>query len=227
MRLRLLSPLLFLGLCASSAACSSTDATNGPPSGSSSSGGGEIPDTGTGGPASSSGGPGDGGAGDTGTDATVKPTTYTHKKLSFDELPSGTDITSQYAAWLTLSTDPGCKISTSSSAGVAASQPNYLWTYYSCTKGDSASFFIDFAKPAQKVSFTLVGVNGASKVATARIVQKDGTKTMKDIVGKGSYATPVVVDVSSFTDVIRLEIVDINDAYGLGLDDLEFDFPDP
>ena len=222
MRLRLLFPFLFLGLCASTAACSSTDATAGAPSG-----GGEIPDTGTGGPASSSGGPTDGGGGDAVAEAATKPTTYTHKKLSFDELPSGTNITCQYAAWLTLSTDPGCRISTSSSAGVAASKPNYLWTYNSCAKGDSASFFIDFAKPAQKISFALVGVNGSSKVATARIVRKDGTKTTKDIVGKGSYSTPVVVDVSSFTDVTRVEIVDVNDSYGLGLDDLEFDFPDP
>jgi len=35
-----------------------------------------------------------------------------------------------------------------------------------------------------------------------------------------------VVDLSDATDVTRLELVDVNDAYGLGLDDLEFDFPE-
>jgi hypothetical protein len=165
--------------------------------------------------------------GDAGGEAGSPPvTTYARKSFGFDEVPGGTEIGKQYAQWVTLSTDPGCALSTSSSAGVASSQPNYVWTYYSCANGPSASIFLDFAKPTKNVSFTLVGVNGSQKVATARIVKKDGSKVTMDIIGKGSYTVPVVVTVAE-VDVARIEIVDVNDAYGLGFDDLAFDFPNP
>ena len=85
---------------------------------------------------------------------------------------------------------------------------------------------VAFTKPVRGLRFKLVGVNGSGKVATARIVHAAGTKTTKDAIGKGNYATPVVVDLSDATDVTRLDLVDVDDAYGLGLDDLEFEFPE-
>jgi hypothetical protein len=157
----------------------------------------------------------------------AKPVTYTSQKLGFDELASGTTVTNQYAktTTATFSSDPGCSLEVTSAAGVAASKPNYLFTYYTCATGPSASMFIDFAKPVKNVSFSLVGVNSSTKCATARWVKKDGTKTTADVIGKGNYMDPVVVT-STATDVVRLEIVDVNDAYGLGLDDVSFDSPD-
>jgi hypothetical protein len=210
------SVLVVAGL-ASLVACSSGEPA------ASSSGGSSSSSSGGSSSSSSSGGA----SVDAGGDGAAGPvTTYTRKALNFDELASGAAIADQYAQWATFSTDPGCAISATSSAGVAASQPNYLWTYYSCANGPSAPFFIDFAKPVKNPSFTLVGVNASQKVATLRLVKKDGSKVTKDVVGKGSYSVPVPVDTTE-TDVVRIEIVDVNDAYGLGLDDVTFDFPNP
>jgi len=75
------------------------------------------------------------------------------------------------------------------------------------------------------VSVSLVGVNSGSKVATLRLVHSDGSSGSLDIIGLGSYMQPVVVDRPGSVDVVRLEITDVQDAYGLGLDDLAFDVP--
>lgn len=176
-------------------------------------------------------GSGEGGAGGDGAapaDAakdSPAPIEFARHTIGFDDVAAGTTITTQYAAFATFSTDAGCALTTSTSAGVAASKPNYVWTYYSCQSGASASYFADFTKPVRHVSFALVGVNSTQKCATARLVHSDKSVTTTDVVGKGNYAVPVVVDLASSTDVVRLEIVDVSDPYGLGLDDVAFDFP--
>jgi len=223
-----LTSVALAALAIGAAACSDDSGSGGEgvASGSSTSSGSSGGPTSSGGASgSSSGGSSSGGSADAGASVPSKPLTYTKKTLSFDELPAGTTLTDQYAKWVTLTTDPGCALSTSTSAGVAASKPNYVWTYYSCQNGPSASYFVTFAKPVKNVAFTLVGVNGSAKVATARITKKDGTTTTTDVIGKGSSYTPVVVP-STAEDVTKLEIVDVKDAFGLGLDDLVFDFPD-
>jgi hypothetical protein len=155
---------------------------------------------------------------------------YKRITINFDDVPSGTTITTQYKQHATFSSAQGCSLVTSTSAGAAASKPNYVWTYYSCsgaTKGSKAPYFIDFSKPVRHVAFTLVGVNSSSKVATLRLVHAQPGKgpTVSDVIGLGSYQKPVVVDLPQSADVVRVEIVDVSDAYGLGLDDVQFDFP--
>jgi hypothetical protein len=162
---------------------------------------------------------GDASSSDTGT-----PTTWVPVAIGFDDLATGTDVTTQYAAHATFSSDPGCACRASSDAGLAASPPNYIFTYYTCATGPTASVFVDFPRPVRKVSFKGIGVNDASKVATIHVVTASGTQSV-DLVGKGDYAVPVVVDLSSYQDVTRLEIVGVNDAYGMGFDDFAFEFP--
>lgn len=213
--------LIALG-AASACSSASSDASNAPPTGAPST---SRPD---GGATENDGGGGGGGGGGSSTpppDA-APVITYARQTISFDDVAEGTTILAQYAKWATFSSDPGCACSTTGSAGLAASSPSYLWTYYSCANGDAAAMNVAFTKPVRALRFKLVGVNGSGKVATARLLNRDGTKTTKDAIGKGDYATPVVVDLADATDITRLEIVDVNDAYGLGLDDLEFDFPE-
>ncbi len=186
-------------------------------------GGGQASSSGSSG---SSGSPTDSGASrgsnDSGADAAV---TYDYHLFNFDELAEGTTVTNQYATWATFSSDAGCSVSATSSAGVAASQPNYLWTYYSCATGPSASYFIDFAKPVRGFKVKIVGVNDTDRVATINLVKSDQSKTSHDVTGQGNYTVPVAVDLSSETDVVRVEIVNVNDSFGLGIDDVELDFP--
>lgn len=160
-------------------------------------------------------------------DETPPPTpTYSRKTLAFDELTDGTEVTDQYKKWVTFSSEAGCALEVSSSAGLAVSEPYYLMTYYSCAQGESASIFMDFAKPVRAPKLAFVGVNGSAKVATLKLVHEDGTTSQRDVTGKGNYATPVVVDLPKENDVTRIEIVDVDDDYGLGIDDLSFDVPD-
>lgn len=173
-----------------------------------------------------SGGGGDGGAAvdlaqPAGGDLAVS---YHPVTLGFDDVATGTAVTNQYAAYATFSSDAGCSCRASSDAGLAASPPNYLFTFYTCPSGPTASVFVDFAKPVRGLSFKGIGINNTGKVATLHVVTAAGTQSM-DLVGQGNVSKPVVVDLSSFTDVTRLEIVNVTDFEGLGVDDVAFEFP--
>jgi hypothetical protein len=140
--------------------------------------------------------------------------------IGFDDLVTGTDVSAQYPH-ATFSSDPGCACQASDAAGMAASAPNYIFTYYTCPNGASASVFVDFDVPVHELSFKGVGVNGAAKVATLRVTNDEGVQTV-DMVGQGDPTTPVQVDLTKFQHVTRLEIVDVNDDYGMGFDDFVF-----
>jgi hypothetical protein len=141
--------------------------------------------------------------------------------VGFDDLETGTDVTSQYGH-ATFSSDPGCTCRVSDYAGLAASPPNYVFTYYTCPNGATASVYVDFDVPVHRVAFKGVGVNNAAKVATVHVVTVEGTHSV-DMIGQGDPATPVAVDLSDFEGVTRLEIVDVNDPYGMGFDDFAFE----
>ncbi len=151
--------------------------------------------------------------------------TYSPVVINFDDLPLGTDVTNQYGKYATFASDPGCACRVSDDAGAAASPPNYIFTYYTCANGDRASVFVDFARPVRNLRFNGVGVNSSGKVATLRLITASGTQTADLVGGSGSSLT-AKVDVSFARDVERLEIGDVDDAFGMGFDDFSFDFPD-
>jgi len=210
--------------CGTSADGDSDDAGHG---GSSSSTGGA---TSTAGGGSSSGGSGGAGAAvGTGAGAGAggaPPTVYERIDLNFDDLPSGTLIVDQYDDYVTITSQGECGLQTWSGDGVASSQPNSLTTYFTCNGGANAPIFIDFTTPVKRPSVTVVGANNSTKVATLRLVLDDGSTREEDVTGLGNPYEPVVVDLSDEpSGVTRLEIVDVEDAYGLGIDDVSFDFP--
>jgi hypothetical protein len=140
--------------------------------------------------------------------------------IGFDDLVTGTDVAGQYVH-AAFSSDPGCACRASDAAGMAASPPNYLFTYYTCPNGANASVYVDFDLPVHGLSFKGVGVNNSTKVATLHVVTVEGAHSV-DMVGQGDPTTPVLVDLSQFEHVTRLEIVDVDDPYGMGFDDFAF-----
>ncbi len=140
--------------------------------------------------------------------------------IGFDDLVPGTDVTSQYAH-ATFSSDPGCSAQVSDYAGLAASLPNYLFTYETCAAGLTASVYVDFDVPVHALQFKGVGVNNATRVATLRVITTEGVETV-EMTGQGDPTTPVLVDLSRYEHVLRLEIVDVSDPYGMGFDDFAF-----
>jgi hypothetical protein len=178
-------------------------------------------------PGDDGGGGGDAGApGDFAQSGGDLATVYAPVTINFDDLVVGTNVTNQYAAHATFSSDPGCYCQVRNDAGLAASQPNYCMTFYSCANGATASVFLDFAKPVRGLSFKGIGVNNTGKVATINIVTAAGKQSM-DMVGMGNALKPLPVDLSSYSGVTRLEIVNINDLQGMGFDDFGFQFPQP
>jgi hypothetical protein len=150
--------------------------------------------------------------------------TFTPVIINFDDVPLGTHVTNQYATHATFSSDPGCYCRASNDGGLASSQPNYILTFYTCPTGPTASVFVDFAKPVSGLSFKGIGVNNTGKVATINIVTAAG-KQSTDLMGQGTALTPLPVDLSSYSGVTRLEVVNITDLQGMGFDDFAFQFP--
>jgi hypothetical protein len=141
--------------------------------------------------------------------------------IGFDNVDTGTQVTRQYEH-ATFSSEAGCSCVVSDADGIAASQPNYIFTYYSCPSGPNAPVYVDFDQPVHKLSFKAVGVNNTGNVATLHVVTTSGSRTLP-LVGQGDATVPVAVDLSGDEHVVRLEIVDVNDLYGMGFDDFAFE----
>ncbi len=153
--------------------------------------------------------------------------TYTRIELDFDELADGEVVTDQYAEYGVISSSPGCSFEVTSAAGTASSEPYYVFAYYSCDTAPNAPFYIDFAAPVRAPSITLAGVNNSGVVGTVRLLAEDGSVVVEEAaMGLGDPYEPVVLTFADASDITRLEVVDVDDSYGLGFDDLAFDFPD-
>lgn len=70
----------------------------------------------------------------------------------------------------------------------------------------------------------MILVEGAGTTrATLRVIFDDDSEEEQPIFGLGDFDAPVPVSLPELEDVRALEIVDIDDSYGLGLDDVEAD----
>jgi hypothetical protein len=156
------------------------------------------------------------------------PTTYTHVLINFDDLADGTSITTQYAAHATFASSSGCASQATANADFGQSLPNYVTTYFSCATGDTAPVMITFAQPVKNITLSGIGVNASAseRAATFKITHSDGTSETMDWMGAGDPETAEPLDLTKYSDVVELDFVDVVDAYGIGYDDLAFDFPD-
>ncbi len=145
---------------------------------------------------------------------------YRQHVIAFDDAAAGATITDQYAKYAKFSSNGANALQATTSSEMIHSQPNYLGA-----NDPHASIFVDFQLPVAEIGFTLVGVNNATKVAKARFVKSDGTAVEVDVKGGGDFTMPVIVE-SHEKDIVRLELVDIDDPQGLGIDDLVFMFPE-
>lgn len=152
------------------------------------------------------------------------PKSFKPITINFDDLQEGDGITDQYAKYVRFSSDPGCNGEATAAAGAASSPPFFLLTYHSCSTGHKASVFLDFSKPIERFRFMAVGVDYKSRVLTVRLIDSAGVVVSKDVLGSGWHTS---VDLSAIaTQIRRVEIVEIDDAGGLGFDDFRFDFPE-
>jgi hypothetical protein len=171
---------------------------------------------------------GDAGASDSGTrdlDAasvdSAPPVQFEDVSINFDELASSTVVTSTYASVRFSSDQPGLDVIAFDPTFVGQSQPNFICAGSRCDGG----FIISFTKPVEALHFNAVGVNASEKAATIRVYESGALTKTVDLVGTGRFTTPVPVDLSSAHAVTRVEVTDVTDFAGIGLDDFAFKAP--
>jgi hypothetical protein len=82
--------------------------------------------------------------------------------------------------------------------------------------------YVDFRVPMASLTFNATDVDGTGTVANVNVFQ-DGVKTATvPVVGIGNPNKPVLVDLTAYEGVTRIEITGISDAGGIALDDFSF-----
>ena len=142
--------------------------------------------------------------------------------INFDNLANGTVVTNQYAGVLFSSTQGFVNFITTQS-GYNASKPNFICTGpvgggINCT----APTIITFAAAVSGVSILGMGINDVGKVAQAQLYNGVNFLGTQNIIGNSEGLNPVLVDLSAWGSVTRLELTNINDGAGIGWDNLAY-----
>jgi hypothetical protein len=144
--------------------------------------------------------------------------------INFDSLANEDVVTSQYGSLATFSSASGEEIVAYDYSSVyGGSVPNFICTASLKSGEDCAqSVFVDFTNPVDALYFNALGVDDTGTVAQVNVFESDVFDTTVDVTGVASPFTPLSVDLSAFTDVTRIEIVDVTDVGGVGYDDFRF-----
>jgi hypothetical protein len=110
---------------------------------------------------------------------------------------------------------------------VGGTNPNSL-TSVDVANGSlfNGDIYMDFTVAANNVSLDILADNEAGIIA-GLLVSHSGGDSMVDVIGNGDFSDSVFMDLSSFMDITRIELVDITDEFGLGIDNLNFTVPVP
>ena len=149
--------------------------------------------------------------------------------ITFDEFgnvgTTGPVVTTQYAPLgVTFSSSAGSAVYVTTQGLYNGSRPNFVCTGpvgspISC----NADYYLDFAAPARGISFDALGINDVGLVGRVRVLDPLAALLgVVDIVGAAQVYDPVLVDLTAFSNVGRVEIVRITDAAGIGFDDFRF-----
>ena len=138
----------------------------------------------------------------------------------FDGLPGGDIVTNQY---------PGATFS--SSAGndnkvhpaFNDTPPNILCTGPVGAPADCvAPTFIDFTNPVDSLAFYAIGVNDVGPVADVNVFIGNVFDSTVPVIGAGTPYDNILIDLSPFTNVTRIELTNITDLAGIGWDTFSF-----
>jgi hypothetical protein len=140
-------------------------------------------------------------------------------EINFDDLPGNTVVTNQYPE-ATFSSTAG-NDNMALAFATAHTPPNIL-----CTPGCIEDTYVDFTNPVNDLSFWAIEANAVGITAQFNIFENGVFSGTADLVSSGGVGNNEFVDLSSFSNVTRLEIVNIlNDASnenGIGWDTFRF-----
>jgi len=151
--------------------------------------------------------------------------------ITFDDLPEGTTVTNQYAEAM-FSSSAGNVNSALFVAGSAYSQP-----YIICSGPANAEAnciedtYIDFTLPVNNLTFWAILVDTTGVVAQFNIYENGALAASEPLNKESGQPLDLLVDLSAYTNVTRLEIVNIVDnpaENGIGWDSFTFEpVPEP
>ena len=141
--------------------------------------------------------------------------------ISFDTLPPGTVVTDQFPE-ATFSSIAGQENVT-----VASDYPPP--PFFICTHDVGGGLncinptFVDFTSPVENLTLLGIGINDVGVVATIRVFEGNVLTGAVSVVGVGKPFVPVPIDLTGFSTVTRIEIIEIFDVVGIGWGDFCFD----
>jgi hypothetical protein len=134
--------------------------------------------------------------------------------IGFDDLPSGTVVTNQYAG-----------VSFSSSLGNSNAVVGFKANKFICTAGCLADTYLDFTTPVNGLTFLAIEPNFNGPNAEFRIFQNGVFTATVQLIGLGGDGNKLV-DLSAYSNITRLEIVNIlnnpSQENGIGWDSFSF-----
>jgi len=142
--------------------------------------------------------------------------------IDFDALPNGTIVTTQYPG-VTFSSSAGHDVvTTAQSATYHTTEPNFICSGVGAGITCVDPVYLDFSTAVSGLSFLAVGDDTSGIIGTASVFAGATLLGSVDIVGDGVVSgTPMMIDLSAFSGITRLEIT-TTDPAGLGYDDFTF-----
>lgn len=161
--------------------------------------------------------------GDGGTGSSTPAPTYTKVEIDFDDVADAKALASKYGKQVTFKVDGGEPAILNGADSYGGSAPHFLCP----TGGCMADFGLTFLRPARKIRFSAVGVNNEGPIATLTAKDAAGATLLeKTLEGGGSLDKAVIVDLGALEGVVSLDVHDIEDSAGFGIDDLSFELRD-
>lgn len=140
--------------------------------------------------------------------------------INFDNLGNGVQVTNQYAE-ATFSSNPGFQILTTAQ-NLGSSLPNFICTGSSGSIDCQHDVFVAFTNPVSGLHFLATGANNLGVIAQVNVFTGGVFNSTVNITGTGNPFTPIGIDLSAFSNVTSIAIVNDIDAAGLGFDDFIF-----
>lgn len=160
-------------------------------------------------------------------DDTGSPPTWSAVTIDFDELSNEEVVNAQYADQVSFSLPAGQELRVGTGGSFGNSAPNYVCT---AQVGGSLNceedITLSFLRPARGVRISGVGVDASGVFAQARVFDQDELLGVEEAIGDGDSNAPDVLDLSGYTGVTRVELVDVDDPGGVAWDDLVFELRD-
>ncbi|MCK6546106.1 hypothetical protein L6R52_09575 [Myxococcota bacterium] len=144
--------------------------------------------------------------------------------IDFEDLSHGTFVTTQYPD-VVIAGEPGYAVMVYSEPLFASSGSNFLCVVRagqpSSTCEPNGGLTITFSRPAERVTLTVLGANGTN-VGRYELYSGAALVHAEPLVISVSQYVPTVLDLGAWGPITRIELVEIDDAYGLSWDDLAF-----